>query len=127
MAMRGRDIRNETLEQLRPLLWQGLTDRAIALLHGVDDQQIKQKAAIEKLVAYLQRNKAYIPCYAGKKRAWSSQFKQYWRKNERSYCLRTSKSGFVALASVTTLKRNNEAKKWFEKGALEFKLVANSV
>jgi hypothetical protein len=35
-----------------------------------------------------------------------------------------SKQGSVALASVTSMKRNGEAKIWFEKGELEFKLAA---
>jgi hypothetical protein len=37
-----------------------------------------------------------------------------------------SKPGSVALASVTTLKRNQEMKSWFEKKEVEFKLAANS-
>jgi hypothetical protein len=37
-----------------------------------------------------------------------------------------SKPGSVALASITGLKRNKEAKRWFEEGELEFKLAANS-
>jgi hypothetical protein len=32
----------------------------------------------------------------------------------------------AALASVTTLKRNQEMKSWFEKKEVEFKLAANS-
>ncbi|MEA3385289.1 MAG: hypothetical protein U9Q89_02385 [Thermodesulfobacteriota bacterium] len=35
-----------------------------------------------------------------------------------------SKPGSVALASVTALKRNQEYKRWFENGDLEFKLAA---
>jgi hypothetical protein len=35
-----------------------------------------------------------------------------------------SKSGSVALASVTALKRNKECDRWFEKHQLNFKLAA---
>ena len=35
-----------------------------------------------------------------------------------------SKSGSVALATVTALKRNNESDKWFREKKLNFKLAA---
>jgi len=35
-----------------------------------------------------------------------------------------SKRGSVALASITSLKRNKENRKWFEEKKVEFKLVA---
>ena len=35
-----------------------------------------------------------------------------------------SKSGSVALATVTALKRNNEADKWFRERKLDFQLAA---
>jgi hypothetical protein len=35
-----------------------------------------------------------------------------------------SKQGSVALASVTSIKRNRESEIWFEKRELEFKLAA---
>jgi hypothetical protein len=35
-----------------------------------------------------------------------------------------SQSGSIALASVTALKQNQEYKKWFQEGQLEFKLAA---
>ncbi len=37
-----------------------------------------------------------------------------------------SKPGSIALASITALKRNREAKNWFENRKIEFKLAANS-
>jgi len=35
-----------------------------------------------------------------------------------------SKQGYVALASVTAIKRNREAKIWFQKKEIEFKFSA---
>ena len=35
-----------------------------------------------------------------------------------------SKEGSVALATITSLKRNKEYKQWFEKKEIEFKMVA---
>jgi hypothetical protein len=134
MAMKGREIRNNVLKQLMPLLWQGLTERAVALLHEVDDQRIKQKAAMEKLVEYLRRNKPYIPCYAARKELGLRNSSNIGEKmndlivseRQKHNGMSWSKPGSVALASVTAVKRNKESKKWFEEGEIEFKLVANS-
>ncbi len=134
MAMKGREIRNKVLEQLLPLLWYGLTDKAIALLDEIRESGIKKKAAMEKLVAYLHRNKTYIPCYAVRKQLGLRNSSNIGEKmndlivsdRQKHNGMSWSKPGSIALASVTTLKRNNEAKKWFEEGELEFKLVVNS-
>ena len=67
MALKGRIVRNETLERLLPLLWNGLTQKAIALLDGLEPSQIKNKSVLEKLVQYFHRNEPYIPCYAIRK------------------------------------------------------------
>ncbi len=61
MGMKGGDLRNTVLERLLPLLWRGLTDRAIALLCDIDRAEIKNMAVIEKLKEYLRRNMPYIP------------------------------------------------------------------
>ena len=133
MAMKGRVFRNDVLESLLPLLWQGLTDKAIALLEGIDPCQIKNQAMVVKLVQYLHRNRPYIPCYAVRKELGlrnSSSIGEKMNdlvvsKRQKHNGMSWSKPGSVALASVTALKRNQEARIWFEKGIVEFKLVAN--
>lgn len=134
MAMKGSKLRNETLKRLFPLLWQGLTDKAITLLEETDDTQIKNKTAMKKLIEYLHRNKTYIPCYAVRKQLGLRNSSNIGEKmndllvseRQKHNGMSWSKQGSVALASVTAIKRNNEAKKWFEEEELEFKLVANS-
>lgn len=134
MAMKGRKVRNKTLGKLLPLLWQGLTDKAITLLEDIEDIQVKDKTKIIKLVDYLHRNKTYIPCYAMRKQLGLRNSSNIGEKmndllvssRQKHNGMSWSKQGSVALASVTALKRNNEAKKWFEEEELEFKLVANS-
>ena len=134
MAMKGRVLRNKVLEKLLPLLWHGLTDKGITLLEGIDETQIKNKAAMEKLVEYFHRNKPYIPCYAIRKQLGLRNSSNIGEKmndlivseRQKHNGMSWSKEGSVALASVTALKRNNEAGKWFEEEKLEFKLVANS-
>jgi len=134
MAMKGRVVRNELLEQLLPLLWHGLTDRAIALLEEMDTAQIRNQSIMEKLVEYLHRNKPYIPCYALRKQLGLRNSSNIGEKmndlivsdRQKHNGMSWSKRGSVALASVTALKRNREAKNWFENQKIEFKLAANS-
>ena len=134
MAMKGRVVRNEVLEQLLPLLWHGLTDKAIALIEETDRRQIKNQAVLEKLVEYLHRNKPYIPCYAIRKHLGLRNSSNIGEKmndlivsdRQKHNGMSWSKPGSIALASVTALKRNKETKRWFEKRELEFKMAANS-
>ena len=132
MAMKGRAVRNQVLEQLMPLLWHGLTDKAIALIKKTDSDQIKNEVVMEKLIEYLYRNKPYIPCYAIRKQLGLRNSSNIGEKmndlvvsgRQKHNGMSWSKPGSVALASVTALKRNKEHKRWFENGDLEFKLAA---
>lgn len=132
MAMKGRAVRNQLLEQLMPLLWHGLTDKAIALIKKTDSDQIKNEVVMEKIIEYLHRNKPYIPCYAIRKQLGLRNSSNIGEKmndlivsgRQKHNGMSWSKPGSVALASVTALKRNKEHKRWFENGDLEFKLAA---
>ena len=132
MGMKGRNLRNMILDRLLPLLWLGLTDRAIALLCDIDSAQIKNKAIIEKLKEYLKRNKPYIPCYAIRKELNLRNSSNVVEKandmivssRQKHNGMSWSKVGSVALASLSALKRNNEDKNWFEKRVIEMKLAA---
>ena len=134
MAMKGRVFRNDVLDRLLPLLWHGLTDKAIALLEELDPSQIKNQSVAEKLVQYLHRNKPYIPCYAIRKQIGLPNSSNIGEKmndlvvsdRQKHNGMSWSKPGSVALASITALKRNKEANRWFEERELEFKLAANS-
>lgn len=134
MALKGRIVRNETLERLLPLLWNGLTQKAIALLDGLEPSQIKNKSVLEKLVQYFHRNEPYIPCYAIRKQLGLRNSSNIGEKmndlvvseRQKHNGMSWSKPGSVALASLTALKRNQETKVWFENQRLDFKLVANS-
>ncbi len=132
MGMKGRVVRNEFLEYLLPLLWLGLTDKAIALLDEMDIRQIKQQANVDKIKQYLDRNRPYIPCYAIRKQLGLRNSSNIGEKmndlivsdRQKHNGMSWSKKGSVALASVTALKRNGEAKNWFERGGIDFKLAS---
>ncbi len=132
LAMKGRDLRNQILRQIMPLLWHGLTPKAIALLENLDEKGIKKQSAIEKLIGYLKRNEQSIPCYAIRKEIGlcnSSAIGEKMNdivvsKRQKHNGMSWSKDGSVSLASITALKRNKEQQRWFEYDDLNFKLAA---
>ena len=132
MAMKGRVVRNEVLNKLLPLLWQGMTAKAIAYLQEVPGSLIKDPGVMEKLMKYLERNTQCIPCYAVRKELGLRNSSAIGEKmndlivsdRQKNNGMSWSKSGSVALASITALKLNNEYGKWFEERDIEFKLAA---
>lgn len=132
MALNGRFIRNEILDKLKPMLWYGATDMAIVYLMGLAENSIKNKAALEKLIDYLKRNKPYIPCYGVRKELGLCNSSAIGEKmndlivsdRQKNNGMSWSKSGSVGLATITALKRNKESDKWFEEKELNFKLAA---
>ena len=85
-----------------------------------------------ELISYLQRNKAYIPCYEIRKKLGLKNSSAIGEKmndlvvaeRQKHNGMSWSKEGSVALASITALKRNNESTKWFEEKELNFRLVS---
>jgi len=132
LALKGRFIRNDTLEELMPMLWFGLTDNAAAYLEEIPDDSIKNMVALEKLVEYLKRNKPYIPSYAVRKELGlcnSSAIGEKMNdlvvsKRQKHNGMSWSKSGSVSLATICALKRNKESDDWFENRDINFKLAA---
>lgn len=132
LAMNGRILRNKLLEDLMPLLWYGLTDKAIAVLEGIGAASVKNREQLEKLIEYLERNKPYIPCYEIRKELGLRNSSAIGEKmndlvvsdRQKNNGMSWSKNGSVALAAITALKRNKEHKRWFEKGEIDFKLAA---
>lgn len=131
-ALTGALIRNGILQQLLPLLWYGLVEDAIALLRGIESSTIKDRAALEKLIAYLERNRGYIPCYAVRKQLGLRNSSNRGEKlndllvseRQKDNGMSWSKHGSLGLASLTAVIRNNEQALWFEQGELEFRFAA---
>jgi hypothetical protein len=131
-ALRGAQIRNAVLKQVLPLLWYGVVDEAIAALKGIEAGKVKDRAAVEKLIAYLERNRPFIPCYAARKELGlrnSSNLGEKMNdllisKRQKHNGMSWSKYGSLGLASLTALVRNHEQAMWFEHGKLDFKLAA---
>jgi hypothetical protein len=132
LALTGRLIRNDVLRELMPLLWHGFTKEAIAYLEDIDSKKIKNREVMEKLIAYLQRNSTCIPCYALRKKLGLRNGSSIGEKmndlivsnRQKHNGMSWSKSGSVALATVTALKRNNESDKWLREKELNLKLAS---
>jgi hypothetical protein len=128
LALKGRVIRNALLEQLCPFLWHGCIDRAIALLQTVEPDKIKNQDALDTLIAYLKRNRPYLPCYAVRKQLGLRNSSNQGEKandlivsdRQKHNGMSWSKPGSVALAAITALVRNQEYKRWFQTGTLSF-------
>jgi len=131
LAMKGRDLRNAALEKLRPLLWHGLTDRAIQFLGQLDPETIKREDAREGLIASLERNKPYIPCYAVRKELGLRNSSNRGEKandlvvseRQKHNGMSWSPEGSVGLAAVTALVRNQEQDIWFDQNIVPFELA----
>jgi hypothetical protein len=130
LTLNGRDVRNATLEKLLPMLWHGLTDRAIQLLWELDPDQVKNEEARKQLIGYLQRCYPYIPCYAIRKYLGLPNGSSIGEKmndlvvadRQKHNGMSWSPEGSVALAALTAAIRNCEHESWFKKKTLDFKL-----
>jgi hypothetical protein len=128
LALKGRVIRHTVLDQLRPCLWHGCVDRAIALLRTIAPDQIKNQEALDKLIEYLERNRPHIPCYAVRKHLGLCNSSNRGEKTndlvvsdrQKHNGMSWSKPGSVALTTISVLVRNQEYQQWFKSGTLSF-------
>ena len=128
MALKGRNIRNQILEQLIPLLWLGCVDRAIALLQTIETDQIKNQSPLDDLIGYFQRHQPYIPCYAARKELGLRNSSNRGEKEndllvssrQKHHGMSWSPTGSVALAALTALVRNDEYTQWFQSQTIRF-------
>lgn len=115
-----------------PLLWHGLTNRAIALLKQIEPGKIKNDETLAKLIAYLERNNEMIPCYALRKSLGLCNSSAIGEKmndlivssRQKHNGMSWSKNGSLSLAALTAAKLNGEDLTWLEQKKLEFKLAA---
>lgn len=132
MAMKGRVLRNAALEEIMPLLWHGLTNKAISYLENIPASKIKNAEHIQKLIDYLNRNKSSIPNYDLRKRLGLRNSSNIGEKmndlvvsdRQKKNGMSWVKKGSLNLAVITTLKINDEYHNWFRNRELSFKLAA---
>jgi len=130
-AMTGREVRNAALQEIRPLLWHGLVDRAIQFLRQLDPETLKRPEARDQLIASLERNKPYIPCYAVRKGLGLRNSSNRGEKandlvvseRQKHNGMSWSPEGSVGLAAVTALIRNQGQDTWFDQNIVPFELA----
>ena len=120
-----KDLRLEFEKELLGQLWEGKVNAAIELLKGALEW-VRNPAAVEELIAYLEKRRAYIPNYQQLQRAglWiaSTRVEKYndWAVSARCkhQGMSWSPQGVLALAAPEAARRNGEldARRWY--GAL---------
>ena len=131
-ALRGRHIRNAALGCLLPLLWLGRVDAAIAYLRGLGTDCFKASQSAEALIGYFERNRAHIPCYALRKQLGLRNSSNRGEKandlcvagRQKHQGMSWSTTGSVALASIVTLRQNEQLKCWCTDHQQRFDWVA---
>jgi len=128
MAVKGKQIRNKILEELLAWLWIGKVDMAIAYLRGLDPNDVKDTEQIEKLIGYFSRNVCFIPCYALRHqlglRVSSNPVEKandlLVSNRQKHHGMSWSASGSSSLATLTSLRRNEEHMNWLRYHDIRF-------
>lgn len=131
MALKGRAIRNEVLDELLPLLWDGRVSSALEYLEGVKPEKIKSQQKVADLIGYLKRQRPHIPCYSVRKKLGLCNSSNRGEKQndlvvatrQKHNGMSWSPSGSIALASLATAARNEEIIGWFQTGEIKFELA----
>ena len=114
LALKGRGVRNAVLRRLSRLLWYGCVSSAITTLQEILPEYVKDPAALDKLIGYLERNRPFIPCYAVRKKLGLCNSSQAGEKaNDLVVSARQKHNGMswrergsAALASISALVQN---------------------
>ena len=100
-------------------LWEGNVDSAIALLRGTSEW-VRVPTAVEELIAYLEKRRAYIPNYEQRQQAglWIASTRvekdNDWMVSGRCkhQGMSGSPQGVLALAALEAARRNGELDDW---------------
>ncbi len=114
-----KDRRRAFEKELLGQLWEGKVNAAIELLKGALEW-VRNPAAVEELIAYLEKRQAYIPNYQQRKQAglWiaSTRVEKYndWEVSGRCkhQGMSWSPQGVLALAALEAARRNGELDDW---------------
>jgi hypothetical protein len=120
-----KDRRRAFEKELLGQLWEGKMDEALELLKGALEW-VRNPAAVEELIAYLEKRRAYIPNYQERQQAglWiaSTRVEKYndWAVSARCkhQGMSWSPQGVLALAALEAARRNGELDAWRRDRAL---------
>ena len=135
MALKGKKVVHDVIKRLFLLLWHGKVEAAIEYLRSLDDTKVRNFKEIEMLIAYLERNRAYIPCYALRGALGLRLSSNLGEKandlvvaqRQKHKGMSWSQAGSPALSNLTALFVNNEAYNWTVRRELNFRPIPTSV
>jgi hypothetical protein len=125
MACKGRRHREEVQAEVLGHLWEGRVEQALAVLR-TRRRDMRVGLALDQLVEYLSRRRAYLPHYQARQQAglWiaSNRVEKFndWCVTERCkhQGMAWTYRGVTALAAMETADRNGELKRWRETSEL---------
>ncbi len=128
MAINGKQIKNQILTELLAWLWLGKVHRAIKLLREVSQESIKNQKELHNLINYLERNSSCIPCYALRnKLGLRTSSNPVEKANDLLVSARQKHNGMSwspdgsnSLATLTSLRRNDEHMHWLRHRDIPF-------
>jgi hypothetical protein len=120
MAIKGKEVKNQTLTEMLAWLWLGKVDRALKVLSDLKEDTIKNTKERDNLIKYLQRNQDCIPCYALRKKLGLRVSSNPVEKandllvsnRQKHNGMSWSASGSNSLATLTCVCRNDEHMHW---------------
>jgi Uncharacterised protein family (UPF0236) len=129
-----KDRRRAFEKELLGQLWEGKVDAAIELLRGTLEW-VRNPTAVEELIAYLEKRRAYIPNYQQRQQAglWiaSTRVEKYndWVVSARCkhQGMSWSPQGVLALAALEAARRNGELDRWRRDRALPERVLPEPI
>lgn len=120
-----KDRRRALEKELLGQLWEGQVDAAVELLQGALEW-VRNPKAVEDLIAYLKKRRAFLPDYQQRQRAglWiaSTRVEKFndWAVSGRCkhQGMSWSPRGVLALAALEAARRNGELDRWRQDRAL---------
>ncbi len=129
-----KDRRRAFEKELLGTLWRGQVETAIGLLRGTQEW-VRNPTAVEELIGYLEKRRAYLPDYEQRRKAglWiaSTRVEKWndWAVSKR--CKHRGMSwtpqGVLALASLEAARRNGELDEWRCVGTLPNRVLPEPV
>ena len=115
MAVKGKDMRNKTLEKLLRILWVGDVKNAVSYLESLPSPVIKNQKWLDEQINYLKRKESSITCYAvraglGLRNSSNPVEKEndmLVAQRQKHNGMSWSKHGSSALAAIEMVYQNN--------------------
>jgi hypothetical protein len=134
MAIKGKQVKNQTLTEMLAWLWLGKVDRALKVLSDLKEDTIKNTKERDNLIKYLQRNQDCIPCYALRKKLGLRISSNPVEKandvvvstRQKHNGMSWSADGSTSLATLTAVRRNGEDYQWLLKRDISFTFDAGT-